>query len=252
MGKRFRPRNVKDVVEEIRFLKEHFSLDELEIIDDIFNFNTDRAKKIMEEIIAEDLNLKISFPSGIKYEMLDDEMLQLFRKAGVYRLAFGIESANPQIQDKIGKRVDIPRVTSLIEKATQMGFFTSGFFQLGIPGETKSQMLETIRFALGSKLHTAMFHFTIPFPGTQMYEENVKIRGITQDRFKSAREISINLSAVSDLDLIRLKKYAFLKFYFNPARMLRIFRTFPDKQRLFRNFLNVVSEVIFNKWIIPT
>jgi radical SAM superfamily enzyme YgiQ (UPF0313 family) len=251
MGKMFRPRSVENVIKEIIFLKRTYDIKELEFIDDIFNFDLNRAKLIFKRIIEEKLDLNISFPSGVKYEMIDDELLDLFKKAGVYRLAFGIESANHEIQRKIGKFVDLKKMSAIIDKASQMGFFTSGFFQLGIPGETREQMLETINYAIASKLHTAMFHFTIPFPGTQMYEEHVK--GKTScDHFISAREISINLSAVSDKEMIKLKNYAFCKFYLSPVRILSIYKAFPVKTRLFYNFINVISEILFKKWIINT
>ncbi|MDY6863963.1 MAG: radical SAM protein, partial [Thermodesulfobacteriota bacterium] len=196
-GKKFRTRSSANVVDEIVWLKSTFNIDELEIIDDIFNFDKERAKDIFRKLNDSNLNLKISFPNGLKYEMIDDELLELFKKAGVYRLAFGIESGNPRIQKIIRKSVNLPRMREVIDKAVNMGFFVSGFFQLGLPGETKEEMLDTIRFAASTKLHTAMFHLTIPFPGTPMYEEHIKGK-IKSNNFKDVRNISINLSAVSD------------------------------------------------------
>lgn len=251
LGKVFRARSADNVVDEIIWLKRTYNIEELEIIDDIFNYDKARAKDIFKKLIDAGLNLKISFPSGIKYEMIDDELLDLFKKAGVYRLALGIESGNQRVQKTIGKIVDLARVREIIAQCSKMGFFVSGFFQLGIPGETKEEMMDTIRFAISTKLHTAMFHFTVPFPGTTMYEEYVKGKVEVSD-FKDVRNISVNLSAVSDEELLRIKRYAFYKFYFNPVRIINLYRRFPVKKRLFLNFINVLSEIFFKKWIVQT
>ena len=251
MGKKFRGRSAENVIEEIRFLKQQYDIKELEFIDDIFNFDIGRAKDIFRGIIDADLGLKISFPNGLKYEMIDDELLRLFKEAGVYRLAFGIESGNPEIQKRIRKIVDLQKMSSVIDQASEMGFVTSGFFQLGIPGESKEQMMDTINYAVSSKLHTAMFHLTLPFPGTKIHEDHIRGK-VDHGNYVSAREISVNLSNVPDGELLKLKRHAFVRFYLNPKRILRIYGAFPVKKRLFYNFINVVSEILFRKWIVNT
>jgi radical SAM superfamily enzyme YgiQ (UPF0313 family) len=239
------------VVDEIIWLKQTYNIEELEFIDDIFNFDKVRAKEIFRKLADANLNLKISFPNGIKYEMVDTELLELFKKSGVYRLAFGIESGNPRIQKVIRKMIDLHKMRNIIEQSANMGFFVSGFFQLGIPSETKEEMLDTVRFATSTKLHTAMFHLTIPFPGTQIYEEHIRGK-IKTDNYESARRISVNLSAVSDEELLKIKRYALYKFYINFNRIIRLYKVFPVKKRLLLNFINVLSEIFLKKWIVQT
>jgi hypothetical protein len=80
------------------------------------------------------------------------------------------------------------------------------------------------------------------------YEEEIRNRV----NFRGARDISMNLSAVSDEELLHIKKTAFIKFYFNPSRIMSIWRVYPVKKRLFKNFLNVISEILFRRWIFQT
>jgi anaerobic magnesium-protoporphyrin IX monomethyl ester cyclase len=268
MGKDFRSRSPENIVEEIIWLKHKYEFEELEIVDDIFNFYIKHAKIVFRKLIDANLGLKIAFPNGIKYEMVDDELLDLFNQAGVYRIAFGIESGSEEGQKLVRKRTDLIRMNEIIDKADNMNMFVSGFFQLGLPEETKESMLQTVRYALSTRLHTAMFHVTTPFPGTPMYEEHVQeviasgnYNGSRENyeeeirnrvNFRGARDISMNLSAVSDKELLRIKKNAFIKFYFNPSRILSIWRVYPVKRRLFKNLLNVISEILFRKWIFQT
>ena len=268
LGKTFRHRSPDNIVNEILWLKKTYGFEELEIVDDIFNFDIRHAKIVFRKLIEADIGIKIAFPNGIKYEMVDEEFLDLFKRAGGYRIAFGIESADPQGQKIVRKKTDVVRLTKVINQADKMGFFTSGFFQLGLPGETKEMMMNTVNFALNSKLHTAMFHLTTPFPGTPMYEEHIRNKMESGEyngsreqyevelkkkvNFIGARELSLNLSAASDQELLQIKKDAFRKFYFNPRRMLSIWRVYPVKKRLVKNFINLVSEMVFNKWILQT
>lgn len=249
LGKKFRPRSVDNVIKEISYIKEKYNIEELEIIDDIFNFDKKRAKEIFKKIIENKFNLKISFSNGIKYEMIDDEMLDLFKQAGVYRIAFGIESANKRIQSIIHKLVNIEEINDIINKSVARGFLVSGFFQIGIPSETKEEMLETIDFATKSKLHTATFHLTLPFPGTEIHNNYIKGKNL-KGKIVNARQISFNLSQISDEQLTRVKRNASIKFYLNPKRMIDIYKVVPSKKQLVKNFINVASEILFGKWVL--
>jgi radical SAM superfamily enzyme YgiQ (UPF0313 family) len=249
-GKTFRARSAHNVLEEIKWLKKSYDIEELEIIDDIFNFDKERAKDIMKGVIMSGLGIKISFPNGIKYESVDDELLELFKNAGVYRLAFGIESGNDRIQGIIHKKIDLEKMKAIIDKTVNMGFFVSGFFQLGLPGETRKEMLDTIGYAVSTKLHTASFHLTVPFPGTEMNRKYVK--DISSALFASCRDISVNVSAVSDRELIRLKRHAMNRFYISISRIMRTYKVFPIKRRLLGNFINVISELLWGRWVVNT
>ncbi|MBL78829.1 MAG: hypothetical protein CMH70_02105 [Nitrosomonadaceae bacterium] len=266
LGKDFRHRSPENIVNEIIWLKEKYDFEELEIVDDIFNFNLNHAKEVFRKIVDKNLGLRIAFPNGIKYEMIDTELLQLFKKGGVYRIAFGIESGDVQGQKLVRKKTNLQRMNEIIEEADKMGFFVSGFFQLGLPGETREMIENTIKFAVKSSLHTAMFHVTTPFPGTPMFVEHVQntissgdFNGSREDyeeelrskvNFRGARDISLNLSKVSDSELLDLKRKAFTKFYFNPKRIISLYRVTPVKKRLVKNFINVCSEIIFRKWLV--
>ena len=266
LGKDFRHRSPDNIVNEIVWLKEKYNFEELEIVDDIFNFDLKHAKEVFRKLIANDLGLKIAFPNGIKYEMIDTELLQLFKKGGVYRIAFGIESGDVEGQKLVRKKTNLQRMNEIIEEAHGMGFFVSGFFQIGIPGETRKMIENTIKFAVESNLHTAMFHVTTPFPGTPMFVEHVQntissgeFNGSREDyeeelrskvNFRGQRDISLNLSKVNDNELLNLKRKAFTKFYFSPKRIVSIYRATPVKKRLVKNFINVCSEIILRRWLV--
>jgi len=235
-GKRFRGRSPENVLAEIELLAAEHGIREFHFIDDCFNLMPPRAKAILQGILDRGLDLKLAFPNGIRGDRLDDELLDLMKRAGTYKINFGIESGSRRIQKLIQKGLDLGVIEDAIARTAAAGIFTHGFFMLGFPGETEAEMRETIALACRSRLHTAGFALLSPFPGTrvrQMAEE----RGIAiayRPEDTSYAQLSANLSAVDDAALLRLHREAHRRFYFRPGQLGRILRAMPRKSDLFR------------------
>ena len=131
--------------------------------------------------------------------------------------------------------------------ANRAGISTNGFFIIGFPTETEQEMMETINYALKSKLATAVFFILKLFPGTALAEEYLTETPDFNDdlTFSYDSPIIPNHSAVSDKRLIQIRRFAFSRFYFSPSRIWRIFRTTPDKKKLITRNLNIVLSLIF-------
>ena len=69
-------------------------------------------------MIDRKLGLHISLPNGIRGDIVDDELLDLFKAAGFYRIAFAVESASPRIQKIMKKKIDLSRVKWAIEQVS--------------------------------------------------------------------------------------------------------------------------------------
>ena len=125
---------------------------------------------------------------------------------------------------------------------------------LGFPGETLDEMKQTIQFACDLDLSTALFSLVIPNPGTELRDMVLEEAEATNKNFSdySINAVNSNTSKLEPLELVKLQKQAYRKFYFNPKRMLSIWRVYPVKKRLLTNFINVLSEMFLNKWIIQT
>ena len=235
-GKRFRGRSPENVLTEIELLVREHGIRELHLIDDCFNLERDRAKAILQGILNRGLDLKLAFPNGLRGDRLDDELLGLLKKAGTYKINFGIESGSARIQKLIKKSLDLEVIADAVARTAAAGIFTHGFFMLGFPSETAAEMQETIAFACRLRLHTAGFALLSPFPGTRAREMALEM-GIQVDyrpEETSYAKLSANLSAVDDATLLRLHREAHRRFYFRPGQALRIWRSLPRKTDLFR------------------
>ncbi|MDO8551679.1 MAG: radical SAM protein [bacterium] len=92
------------------------------------------------------------------------------KKSGCYFVAFGIESGNQKILEKIKKGEDLETIKKAIEMVDKLGLICQGFFIFGLPGETKRTIIDSIEFAKKSKLSRAQFAILDILPGSELWE----------------------------------------------------------------------------------
>jgi hopanoid biosynthesis associated radical SAM protein HpnJ len=166
-GHRYRTRSVDNVVEELRWAKAAFpQVKEFFFDDDTFTDDRPRTEAIARELgklgIMWSCNAKANVPP---------ETLKVMRDNGLRLLLVGYESGNQQILHNIkkGMRVDVAR--RFTKDCHQLGITIHGTFILGLPGETKETIEETIRFATEINPHTIQVSLAAPYPGTELYRQ---------------------------------------------------------------------------------
>lgn len=170
LGKRFRARSPESVVAEIRHLHDTYGLTDFQIIDDIFNLDLARAKRICDLLVASGMRLTLSFPNGVRGDRMDEELLDKLAAAGTQFMSYAVETGSPRLQRLIRKNLDLARVDQAIRYSASLGIVTRGFFMLGFPTETEEEVLQTIEFAKRSALCGATFFTVVYFPGTELYQ----------------------------------------------------------------------------------
>ncbi|MBI2439815.1 MAG: B12-binding domain-containing radical SAM protein [Lentisphaerae bacterium] len=246
-GYKFRSRSPQHVFNEILLLYETYKVREIHIEDDTFNVDAPRAKAILDLIITRKLDLSIQFPSGLRADLVDEELMDKIKKAGAFMVAFGIETASPRMMQLINKRLDLKKVEYAIDLAVGKGVWTWGYFLLGLPDETREEMEQTIAFAQRSRLHVASFSTPVPFPGTKLFEslgdkkEEIRQRFYEKEVFHFGRPIA-RLSRVPDEELARLRLAAKKRFY-DLKRIFRIamlIRNARDIRYFWRKFKTII------------
>ena len=246
-------RSPEAVVDEIEYLINKYGIREFHIVDDVFNVNMKRAKKGLDAIIERNLNIHISFPNGLRADFFDDELIDKMQRAGVYRMALGIESGSQRIQDMIQKDLDINIIYDVVEKLTQARMSVHGFFMLGFPSETRKEMKETIDFACDLGLTTANFSLVIPNPGTDLRQTFIESRESNFEDFSEYTfdAASCNASEVGGEDLVKLKREANKKFYLSLQRFRYVLRAVEPKW-IMRSMINTPLALLWRNAIAPT
>lgn len=169
-GWHFRPKSPERVLKEIEFMLE-IGFKELFIEDDLFSKDLSRAKKICDMIIEHKLKFPWWLINGIRVDSLDLELLQKLKKAGCYRVSFGIESGNQQVLNDVGKGITLEQIREAVKLTKIAKIEAFGFFMLALPLDTKETMQQTIDFSKELDLDVAKFAITIPYPGTRLYQK---------------------------------------------------------------------------------
>ncbi|MGC8756749.1 MAG: B12-binding domain-containing radical SAM protein [bacterium] len=228
MGKKFRARSVENVLEEMRILIEKYHINDFEIIDDISNFNRERFKQIMRGIIDRGWKVTLSFPNGVRTDLLDEEIVRLMRQAGTAEISIAVETVSPRLQKMVKKNLNLEKVKRMIDVCADEGMFIRAFFMLGFPTETEQELKATIDFACKSKVHEALFFLVNPFGGTELSKQ-VEGMGKMPSNVKPEdfdyHAMPFNASDIPDKRLHRLYTFAYIRFYFNPIRIIRILKT---------------------------
>ncbi|MBV9288279.1 MAG: hopanoid biosynthesis associated radical SAM protein HpnJ [Hyphomicrobiales bacterium] len=169
-GHRYRTRSLSHVVEEVRWARKAFpEVKEIFFDDDTFTDDGPRAAAIARELgklgVVWSCNAKANVPR---------ELLKTMRENGLRLLLVGYESGNQKILHGIkkGMRVDVAR--KFAKDCRELGVTVHGTFIIGLPGETKETIEETIRFACEVNPHTIQVSLAAPYPGTELYQQAVE------------------------------------------------------------------------------
>ncbi len=168
-GQSYRRRPAKLVVEELAMLQKQYHPDSIWFVDDVFTVSHKWIKDFHKETINQ--GIKIPFECITRAERLNDEVLQLLKEAGCYRIWIGAESGSQKIIDAMDRRVDVNVVKDAIIKTNAIGIETGTFIMLGYPGEDEKDIKETISYL--KKANPTHFTITIAYPikGTSLYTE---------------------------------------------------------------------------------
>ncbi len=162
------------VLEEIRHHIDSYGVTDFHIQDENFAIDRKRVEDICRGIIEGNMNITFCFPSGLKMETLDDDLLELMAKAGCRYFSLSPESGSKRVLALMNKTADIVRVPGLIRKASSLGMATCCFFVAGTPGETPGDRRETrafIRSLARAGVQEVIMPIMTPFPATPSMNE---------------------------------------------------------------------------------
>ncbi|MBI5478788.1 MAG: B12-binding domain-containing radical SAM protein [Deltaproteobacteria bacterium] len=250
-GKQFRARSPMNVLAELEELHRCHGIRDFEVIDDIFNFDRPRMQEILERVAALKWRPTLHFPNALRADLLDEAQLRWLRKARTLYLSLAVDAATARLQHLIRRNLRLEVVRHNIQSAARHGMFVNGFFMLGFPTETAEEARATVEFAVRSPLHAALFSIVTPFAGTEVYEMARRLSGLRgiPRRFEEFTYSSgtANVSAMTDQQLYGIQREAYLRFYADPRRVLRILWTHPHRWQLFPDGLRALVRMLPHK-----
>lgn len=238
-GNRLRLRSAKNIVDEIQECVEKYGAKDVIFWDNVLTINKPLIKEICNEIINRKLD--ITWCGSTRADLVDYETLKLMKKAGCWRLLFGIESGVQKNLDIIQKNTSVEKVKEGLTACHKAGIESLCTFIFGLPGETYEEGLETIEFACNQPISYAKFFSLGVHPGTPLYD-NVETYGKLVDFQEAQTQQAVGFipHTITKEQIEELISLAYKRFYKRPSYILNRtikMRTLQDLSQNIRGFL---------------
>ena len=219
-GRTMRTRSPRNVYEEIKWIVDNIpEMRELSFDDDTFTANRQHARDIAGLIKPLGISWTINARANTDYETL-----KALREAGLRHVVVGFESGNDQILKNIKKGVTVAQAVQFAKDCKKLGLSIHGAFIMGLPGETKETIRQTIDFAKKLDLNSIQASLASPYPGTEFYDLCVQEGWISSDSFLDAsghQKCVINYPGLSNTEIFNSVEEFYNKFYFRPKYIAR-------------------------------
>jgi len=170
-GRKHRVRNVNNVIQELKTIKDKYGIKEVMFEDDNLTLNMKRAGEMFGAMAQEKLNLIWDTPNGVSPFALSNELLDKMKASGCVQVNLAVESGNQNVLKNImSKPVKLSTVKSLVNHCRKIDLPVSAFLIVGMPGETIEQMWDSIRFVKKLGIYHPHISVATPYPGTDLYD----------------------------------------------------------------------------------
>jgi hopanoid biosynthesis associated radical SAM protein HpnJ len=219
-GHRYRTRSAQNVADEIALGRSYFpQVKEFFFDDDTFTDDLPRAEAIARLLAGLGVTWSCNAKPNVPYESL-----KVLRDNGLRLLLVGYETGNQEILNNIrkGTRIDVAR--RFTEDCHRLGITIHGTFIVGLPGENRETLENTIRFAREINPHTIQVSLAAPYPGTELYRQALSGGWLDSGAASLVGGDGIQVSAISYPHLSGVEISAALeefykRFYFRPSKI---------------------------------
>jgi anaerobic magnesium-protoporphyrin IX monomethyl ester cyclase len=175
-GTKWLARDPDDVIAEIKHYRDTYRIDHVEFFDLTTIVDRRWILRFTERLIAEDLGITWTMPSGTRSEALDAEVLANLKRSGCRGVTYAPESGSPATLRRIKKKVDPNRMLDSIRAAAASGLYVKAHVIVGLPGQTARECWETLAFVLRLALtgvHDVLAYPFNAYPGSELYRDLV-------------------------------------------------------------------------------
>src|SRR3989338_2537116 len=176
-------RSPEACVREIEEVIRRHDIKIISIGDDIFGLDRQWRKEFCEKYKK---RIKIQFMCLLRVELAEEELIGMLKEAGCYRIFFGVESGNEYIRREImNRRMTNEEIIKAFDLCHQYGMQTLAVNIIGIPGETKEMIRDTIKLNRRLRPTTSAVNIYYPYKGTVLGERCFKEGLVDEERYNN-------------------------------------------------------------------
>jgi radical SAM superfamily enzyme YgiQ (UPF0313 family) len=168
MGRKHRIRSVDNVLDEMEWVEKQFpEVKQVFIEDDTFTIDRKRVLEFCRKY--KERGMKIPW-GGQARVGIDLETMKAMKAANCMMIDVGYESGNDGILKNVKKGTTTEQIRAFPKEAKKAGLSVHGNWIIGLPGETKETLADTMRLIKETKADAITVAVVTPFPGTEMYD----------------------------------------------------------------------------------
>jgi len=219
-GRALRCRSPQNVFAEVEWIVKNIpQTREISFDDDTFTADINHARAVAQLLKPLGISWTINARANCDYETL-----KIMRESGLRHVVVGYESGNEKILKNIKKGVTKEQAIRFTKDCQKLGLSIHGAFIMGLPGESRETIAETIEFAKRLDLNSIQASIASPYPGTEFYDLCVENNWIASASFLDGsghQKCTISYPELSSAEIFNSVEEFYNKFYFRPRYILR-------------------------------
>ncbi|MBF0382244.1 MAG: B12-binding domain-containing radical SAM protein [Magnetococcales bacterium] len=145
---------------------------EVHFLDELFGSNRTFLEQFCTEVKRRGLEFNWFATCGLPVGYLDLELLKRLEESGMYRVKIPFESANSRVLNKLLKKPNsVAQGWDVARAVKKTGLETIAAFLVGMPGESKKEMAQTVAMAQDIGFDYTLFSIATPMGGSQLERE---------------------------------------------------------------------------------
>jgi anaerobic magnesium-protoporphyrin IX monomethyl ester cyclase len=209
-GKYVRMRSPENIIKELAFLHDHYPHRKIYFEVESIALNKSWAIELCGRLETFNASIHHSFSYGCNFRIspnsMNEELFSAFEKANFFRINIGLESGSERIRREVLKRDYSNRdFLNVVSMARKHGLNIHLFNMIGIPGESLSDHMETVRLNRECQPDGHFTSIFFPYPGTELYESCIQ-QGLLPDSIDTRmerRQTSVKLAGFTGKQIQR-------------------------------------------------
>jgi hopanoid biosynthesis associated radical SAM protein HpnJ len=220
-GHVYRTKSVQNVIDELIRAKKLFpQVKDFFFDDDTFTADLPRAAEIAKGLGKAGISWSCNARANIPLDYL-----KIFKDNGVRLFLVGYESGNQKILNNIKKGIRVDIAKEFTKNCRKLGIVIHGTFILGLPGENKETIEESIKYAKELDVDTIQVSLAAPYPGTELYREAMANKWYDEkalSRSDGTQACTLSYPHLSSQEIEAGVMRFYSKFYARPKPILRM------------------------------
>ncbi len=223
-GKNYRQKDIKKFIEEVKYMKEKYNLEFVYLASETFLASNDERFKEFVKLWGEEI--KLPFWCQTRPETMTEDRIRMLKELGMHSIGMGLESGSPEVRRILNRHMTNEQIIKAFEACRKVGVKVGVNNIIGVPGEDREQIFETIELNRIIDAKNIMTHIFNAYRGTPLYDECIR-KGYLKEGQEGGdyrQDYALNLPNMSKEDILGLQRTFALYVKMPKERWLEILK----------------------------